>query len=392
MRISVKSKSIFKINFIIVIFFLFLLFFNFSININNQKFNKTVKLGIYENEPKVFIDKKGKPSGIFVDLVIEIAKNEGWKLEFIIDNWDNCLEMLKLGNIDLMPDVAFSEERNKFYDFNKISVLVSYSTFYSNKNIKINKLSDLDNKKIAVLKLSIQEKNLLLLKQSLQYNFELVEVSTIKDAFNLTKQGVCDFAISNSFFGDYFYKEYDLKKTNIELFPVELFFASKKNENIDMLNTIDNYLIEWKQKRGSFYYKTLKKWQVSERAKIDNLVKTIIFFMTFIAISFIFYSIILKTRTKILKNRISLAVESIKLSEKIFKDFSNISPIGIFKLDKEGKLEFVNKIWEETSGYGNDEFLSIRFFENIIVKDNDQIKNSWNLLIKENKEGGRIVI
>ena len=40
-----------------------------------------VRVGIYENRPKVARSAAGKPEGIFVDLIEAVAAAEGWSLE-----------------------------------------------------------------------------------------------------------------------------------------------------------------------------------------------------------------------------------------------------------------------------------------------------------------------
>ncbi len=76
-----------------------------------------VRVGLYQNPPKVFIDENGNPSGIFVDLLDEIARQEKWNLEYVPCEWSECLESLEEHRIDLMPDVAYSRERDELYDF-----------------------------------------------------------------------------------------------------------------------------------------------------------------------------------------------------------------------------------------------------------------------------------
>ena len=66
--------------------------------------------------------------------------------------WAACLQALEDGQIDLMPDVAYSTERDAMYDFHKIPVIESWSRVYASPDTPINKLSDLDGKRIAVLK------------------------------------------------------------------------------------------------------------------------------------------------------------------------------------------------------------------------------------------------
>jgi len=88
---------------------------------------REVTVGVYDNDPKVFRDDDGRPSGIFVDLIREIAEREGWNLSFEDCRWSNCLDLTAAGEIDLMPDVAISEERQARFDFHRPPVLHSWS-------------------------------------------------------------------------------------------------------------------------------------------------------------------------------------------------------------------------------------------------------------------------
>jgi len=42
-----------------------------------------VKVGAYENHPKIFMNANGKVSGFWPDLIEQIAKTENWKIEYI---------------------------------------------------------------------------------------------------------------------------------------------------------------------------------------------------------------------------------------------------------------------------------------------------------------------
>ena len=48
---------------------------------------RTVRVGVYQNEPKVFMDENGHASGFFVDLLEEIAAREGWTLVYVPCEW-----------------------------------------------------------------------------------------------------------------------------------------------------------------------------------------------------------------------------------------------------------------------------------------------------------------
>ncbi|HPI77132.1 MAG TPA: transporter substrate-binding domain-containing protein, partial [bacterium] len=42
-----------------------------------------LRVGLYENKPKIFTEDDGAAAGIFVDILREIAKEEGWKLQYV---------------------------------------------------------------------------------------------------------------------------------------------------------------------------------------------------------------------------------------------------------------------------------------------------------------------
>jgi len=76
---------------------------------------KIVRVGIYENQPKIFTDSDGEPAGFWPDIINYIASQEGWSVEYRHGTWTECLQMLEDNRIDIMPDVAYTEERSDKY-------------------------------------------------------------------------------------------------------------------------------------------------------------------------------------------------------------------------------------------------------------------------------------
>jgi ABC-type amino acid transport substrate-binding protein len=106
-----------------------------------------VRVGVYENPPKVFTSASGKPSGIFIDIIEHMAREEGWRLRYVSGTWAEGLDRLSKGEIDLMPDVAYTSERENLFSFHQVPVLSSWSQIYAAKNSKIQSILDLDEKK-----------------------------------------------------------------------------------------------------------------------------------------------------------------------------------------------------------------------------------------------------
>ena len=227
---------------------------------------RTVRVGVYQNEPKIFMDENGQASGIFIELLDEIAAQEGWTLVYVPCEWAACLQALEDGQIDLMPDVAYSPERDAIYDFHKTPVLESWSRVYASPGTPINKISDLDGKRIAVLSGSIQQTVFQQLMDGFGYKVTLVPADSFEQAFNLAANGSADAAIANHLFGDYFYQKYGLLKTTIDFDPVELYYATAEGRNPDLLEAIDRDLGKWIPEPNSPYYTTLGRLDRKEAA------------------------------------------------------------------------------------------------------------------------------
>jgi ABC-type amino acid transport substrate-binding protein len=91
---------------------------------------REVRVGVYQNEPKIFMGPDGQPSGILGDLLVTMARMEGWTLKLVPCEWPACLDALQAGDIDLMPDLAASEERLRIFDVHQIPSLLSWSQLY----------------------------------------------------------------------------------------------------------------------------------------------------------------------------------------------------------------------------------------------------------------------
>ena len=71
---------------------------------------KTVRVGWYDSSFNR-MDKFGRRSGYAYDYQQKISSYTGWEYEYVEGSWPELLEMLKAGEIDLMSDVSYTEER-----------------------------------------------------------------------------------------------------------------------------------------------------------------------------------------------------------------------------------------------------------------------------------------
>ena len=91
---------------------------------------QTLKVGVYENQPLIILDQKGEPSGFCIDVLNELASQKGWILEFEVYEFAECLNALESGEIDLMPALAYSPQRDSIFILNETNVITNWGKLY----------------------------------------------------------------------------------------------------------------------------------------------------------------------------------------------------------------------------------------------------------------------
>lgn len=253
MRILFKEH---QLSFLFLITLIFL-YNNVSYAITGDRI---VRIGVYENAPKIFTSESGKPAGIFIDIIENIAKDEGWDLQYVSGTWSVQLDRLEKGEIDLMPDVAYSVAREKRFSFHKVPVLSSWYQVYAPKGSNIRSILDLKEKRILVLEASVQQEAFIKLNKGFGLNSILIPVPDYKTMFEKVSMGEADAAITNRFYGIMHAKKYNIEDTAVIFEPSDLFFAATRGDPGSLLEIIDNHLSILKKDPQSVYHRSLKRW------------------------------------------------------------------------------------------------------------------------------------
>lgn len=231
-----------------------------------QAQQRVVRVGIHDNAPIVLLSEAGQPSGILGDLLGAIAKEENWLLQPIACTWQECLDALQTGRIDLLPDMAFSEHREHLYDFHQISALRSWSQVYERRDGEIKNILNLDKKQVAVLAGSAQHEYLAALAFDFGIHPDLIRLGKPVEGFEMVANGSADAVIADYYFGEAHAAQYGLITTPIMLQPTQLFYATQKGQNGTLLMAIDLRLKQWQNTPGSAYYSILQRWGSTQSA------------------------------------------------------------------------------------------------------------------------------
>ena len=229
-----------------------------------QAEDRMVRVGVYENPPKIFTAPSGKPAGIFIDILESIAAQEGWTLQYVSGTWAEGLARLEQGQIDIMPDVAYTTERGERFSFHKSQVLSSWFQAYARQGSGIQSILDLNGKRVAILEKSVQEEAFTRFSRGFGLNIELVFVKDYQAMFELVAAGHADAGVTNQFYGALHAKKYGLVDTAVVFEPSALFYASTKDAHLPVLNAIDRHVTEMRKDLSSVYYRSIKRWTSEE--------------------------------------------------------------------------------------------------------------------------------
>ncbi len=222
-----------------------------------------MRVGAYDNRPKIYFGENGDVIGLYRDLLDEFARQQRWEIEYVPGKWEECLERLEAGEITMMPDVAYSAERAERFKFNKENILVNWGRIYVARGSKIDCLPELEGKTIAVMKSSIHTEGSDGVKSLMeQFNIpcSFREVDDYTEVFELLHRRKVDAGVVNRIFGSKHEGLYRVQRTSVIFNPVELKFAFKKDfeDTQKIIPAIDSMLAELKKDYDSIYYKSIE--------------------------------------------------------------------------------------------------------------------------------------
>lgn len=221
-----------------------------------------VRVGIYQNPPKIFVNEEGEPSGFFPEITEAIAESNNWELVWVESPWPALLESLEAGELDLLLDVAKTPERVEQMALNDNVVLSNWSTFYNRKeDPRLISIRDLQGQRIAVLEGSSQLAELQFELESLQLDTFMVPLSSFGAVLREVAEGRADVAVVNQLVGKWYGDDLrGLRENDIIFQPVALHVAASQEAAALLLPDFDTALEELKANPDSAYFLAMEKW------------------------------------------------------------------------------------------------------------------------------------
>lgn len=340
---------------------LLIIFFSsawFSFKTQESDPGKEIKVGIYENPPKIFLKEKEKADGIFIDILEILLEKENLKPKYVPGSWSVLKEKLANGEIDMLPDVAYSDKRNSLFLLNNVPVLSSWLEVYSLQDTPVESVLDLEDKKLGVLNGSVQEEYFTeYVNNNLQLEYKVVTFEDYPASVEALHKKEIDILIASRFFYFSRYNNGEINSSGIIFRPSDLHFGFSPDTDPALVKRLDNHLSLLKNDPHSDYYNILRLWfDPAQHTLIPDYLWWLFGFLLLLLLCITAFIIILRYQVKLKtqalwkRNRqLSLAKEKAEENERLKTIFlQNMSHeirtpmngiIGFLQLLKEPDLD-----------------------------------------------------
>ena len=120
---------------------------------NDEKQLQTIRVGSFEDTFN-YVDQNGVRRGYGYELMQALAGYTGWKFEYVKCDWSNCFDKLENGEIDIMGDISYTDERAQKMLFSDEPMGEEKYILYadlSNMDIGTSDFMFMDGKRVGVL-------------------------------------------------------------------------------------------------------------------------------------------------------------------------------------------------------------------------------------------------
>lgn len=343
--------------------------------------DRTIYLsGTEYDYPPFSVTDKGEADGFSVELLKAVAEEMGIVVTFKIDQWTVLKEELKNGELDILPLVGYTEERDEVYDFTVPYIVMRGNIFVRKGNDDIQSQEDLFDKDILVLDGDNSQE----WARSIGLDSELTATATYLEAFELLSSGQYDAVLAQGLVGEKLISDHGLdnvepvyvyddggvtrQKLNLEGYEQKFCFAviegdsellSILNEGLSIVSVNGTY--------DELYQKWFPFLLEDQGMTTAEVIRYVAYILTPIIVLLIVAYFIMTRRTiriktneiKDEKERSETYLNDLILSGRIFETSIKNAPVPIMIHAEDGSVLNISQAWINLTKYDKDDILTI---------------------------------
>ncbi|WP_291996418.1 PAS domain S-box protein [Candidatus Accumulibacter sp. ACC012] len=316
---------------------------------------RTLRVGVGSNPPIAFRDSSGEMNGIAIDVLKYAAEQEGWRLEFVHDDWQAIYGMLERGEIDLLTGIAYTAERAERFQFSRQTLLSNWGVVYATPGSKIQSLLALKDKRVALIPGATHSDELSKLVANLGVPIVPVPADNYEQVLAMVAAGDADAGVVSRFFGTLQSAAYQVESTGIVFNPISVRYAAPLEANPGIIRALDRHLEALLDRSDTVYFESLDRWLgIGQVATLPTWAAWALMGTAgtlALAIFFVF----------LLRRQVRIRTAALHESEESFRATFAQAAVGIAQVAPDGSWLEVNQRLCDIVGYSREELLQLSF-------------------------------
>jgi ABC-type amino acid transport substrate-binding protein len=197
---------------------IYIVIFVFSYSLCNAN-TRVITVGVFDYYPSLFKNEQGEIDGYYKEAFKEIERQE--KIHFVYKycSRSECIELMELGVIDIVPNIAFDTSFAKRFIYSNQNLTTIWGELYVAQNSKINTIEDITNKTIACLPHDITDMKIIELISKFGISFQLLYCNSYDEVFQKVRTSQVDAGLVTNIFGAMKQEDYSVRPTDIVFNP-----------------------------------------------------------------------------------------------------------------------------------------------------------------------------
>ncbi|WP_291989964.1 PAS domain S-box protein [Candidatus Accumulibacter sp. ACC007] len=316
---------------------------------------RTVRVGVGSNPPIAFDDSSGQMQGIAVDVVNYVAQQEGWRLEFVHDEWQAIFAMLERGEIDLLTGIAYTPERAERFQFTGQTLLGNWGVVFARPGSRIQSLLALQDKRVALVEGATHSDALRELLDEFGVRILALPADNYEQVLALVAAGDADAGIVSRVFGTLHSARYQVESTGIVFNPISVRYAAPADADPAIIGALDRHLAALLDKRDSVYYQSLDRWLGGSGT--DKWPEWVAWALIAAAAALVLAA----SFVVLLRRQVTRRTLALRESEDSLRATFDQAAVGIARVAPDGSWLDVNQRLCDIVGYSRDEMLQLSF-------------------------------
>lgn len=227
---------------------------------------RVIRVGVYDNHPLAYMDSRGEASGIFIDILKDVAEKEGWRLVYKAGTAEQCFKWLSSGEIDVTSESGDYKKISAEFKIAKVGIISTWARIYAKGESDYTSLLDLGGKKVAVLEnsyfITAPYKGFYASIKELDIRCTIVKAKSYREILELIDKKKVDAGVVSRIYGDIHDYKYNVVQTPVVFSPFRLTFLFRDATPLSakVMPIVENHLVALKADKSSLYYSSVENY------------------------------------------------------------------------------------------------------------------------------------